>query len=85
MFPVLNPATQDIVGDSEEEEDGAPNFDVPELENDLNLRTTKEIPESECYLQSVLDLRQEIVTGKHNRRHLLEASPAYLSPSLSAG
>jgi DNA mismatch repair protein MLH1 len=65
MFPVVHPATQGVADDSDDEKE-AEAIDLEEAEDISKQLKVRDIPESACYLSSVVELRQEITSQKHN-------------------
>lgn len=66
MFPVTHPATQAAANDSEGEV-GDTDDEPQVFEEDKSLSKIRDVPESECYLTSVINLREEVKAQRHNR------------------
>ena len=67
MFPVVHPAARGVSDDDGSDEVAIVEDDIVEVEEPRSSSKVKDIPESQCYLTSVSDLRQETLAGKHNR------------------
>lgn len=73
MFPVAHPSTQ--VQDQSDNEDETDCEMVREFEENRASTRIKDIPQSECYLTSVVKLREEVEAVQHKRKSAFSERP----------